>query len=109
MPKRTLQQVIDDAKAGKLIDRQECLDTLLALHSMFTRSRMVIETIADKMNNADSLFYTTRAFLGSIDSVRMERSAWMDSVPAEWLNEADLKQREITSFWDSLQPDKQKQ
>ncbi len=103
MQKRTLQQVIDDAKSGTQIDIYECRDTMLALHSMLTRSRMVLETIADKMDSPENLFYTTKAFLGNLDTVQKERAGWMDAIPSEWLNEMDIKQREITSFWDSLE------
>ncbi|MDR1716358.1 MAG: hypothetical protein LBS20_10975 [Prevotella sp.] len=103
MQKRTLQLVIDAAKSGAPVDPDECRDTMLALHSMLARSRMVLETIADKMDNAENLFYTTRAFLGNLDTVQKERAGWMNAIPSEWLNEMDIKQREITSFWDSVE------
>ncbi|MDR1883712.1 MAG: hypothetical protein LBR26_13150 [Prevotella sp.] len=85
MQKRSLQQVIDDAKAGVPVDPPEYRDAILALHTMLVHSRMMLESIADKMDNATDLFYVTRAYLGNINVVRMEREAWMNTVPAEYL------------------------
>ena len=83
MQRKTLQQVIDDAKAGLSIDPDECRDALLALHSMFTKSRMTMEILAENRDSIDAI----KAMLGDVDSVRMEREAWMNVIPSDYNQE----------------------
>ncbi|GAB6122310.1 hypothetical protein [Dysgonomonas termitidis] len=83
MCKRTIQQVIDAAKAGEAVSPDECREAMLALHSMLSYSRMVLEVIADSAGNAENLYVTTNAII-SVDLVRRERERWMNTVPAEY-------------------------
>lgn len=83
MQRRTIQQVIDAAKSGEAVNPEEYRDTMLALHSMLAKSRMVLEIIADKAGNPKDLYYTTNALI-SIDQVRREREIWMNSIPADY-------------------------
>jgi hypothetical protein len=87
MPGRTLQQVIDAAKAGEAVSPDECREAMLALHSMYTKYLMSLEAIADTMENPTSLYYITRAYLGCPEVLRAERERWMNTVPAEYLKE----------------------
>lgn len=95
MPKRTIQQVIEAAKQGDQIAVVEYHATMLALYSMLTRSRMMLETIADKIDNPESLYYTSRAFLGSIETVCEERRVWMGTIPSEWLKQMEEQQKQV--------------
>ena len=103
MQGKTLQQVIDDAKAGRLPDPEVCRDTLLALHSMLVQSRMTLEIIADKIGNVDTLYYTTKAFLGNYDVVKMEYSTWMSAVPSEYLERMNNWRKDIESVCDKIE------
>ena len=85
MQKRTLQQVIDDTKSGILLNPEECRNTILALHSMLTQSRMAIETIASCIGNETNTHVAARGLFWSLDYVRNERDQWMNSEPQAWL------------------------
>ena len=71
---------------------------------MLAKSRMALETVADKLDNAESLYYTARAFLGNIDVLRMERERWMNTAPSEYMEEMETRQREMITFYENLQP-----
>lgn len=96
MQEKTLQQVINDTIAGLPIDPEEGRDTILALHSMLARSRMALEVIAEKMDNAENLYYVSQVFLGSWESVRKDRELWMNTVPGEYLKEQETNNHQIT-------------
>jgi len=85
MKKNTLLQVINNAKSGIALDPNECRDTILALHSMLTQSRMTIETIASCIGNETNTHIAARGLLWSLDYVRDERDRWMNSEPQAWL------------------------
>lgn len=97
MPKRTLQQVIDAAKAGETVSPEECREAMLALHSMLSYSRMVLEVIADRACTPKNLYITTNALI-SVDRVRLERERWMNTVPADYLAEIEATQRKLDSY-----------
>lgn len=97
MPKRTLQQVIDAAKAGIPIPADECRDAMLALHSMLAYSRMILEVIADRACTPKNLYITTNALI-SADQVRLERERWMNTVPADYLAEIEATQKKLDSY-----------
>ncbi|MDR1716517.1 MAG: hypothetical protein LBS20_11805, partial [Prevotella sp.] len=65
MQGRTIRQVIDAAKAGEAVSAEECRDAMLALHSMYTKSHMELEVIADAMIDPEGLYYTANMVLGS--------------------------------------------
>ncbi|MBF0649152.1 hypothetical protein IR083_10000 [Dysgonomonas sp. GY75] len=94
MPKRTLQEVIDAAKSGEAVSPDECLKSMLALHSMLSYSRMQLEVISDKAGNAEKLYYTVNALI-SADQVRRERERWMNTVPAEYLEYIETTQKKL--------------
>jgi hypothetical protein len=106
MPKRTLRQVIDAAKSGEAVDPDECRDAMLALHSMLVKSRMALEVIADTMENPTNLYYITRAYLGCPEILQAERDRWMNRTPAIYLKEMDIRQQEITTFYENINHEK---
>ena len=97
MQKRTLQQVIDAAKAGIPIPAEECLNAMLALHSMLAYSRMQLEVIADRACTPRNLYVTVNALI-SADQVRQERERWMNTVPAEYLEYIETTQKKLEEF-----------
>lgn len=106
MPKRTLQQVIDTAKAGEAVDPEECREAMLALHSMYTKSHMELEIIADAMIDPEGLYYTANMVLGSGELLRQKRDVYMNRTPAIYLKEMDIRQQEITTFYENINHEK---
>jgi len=96
MQRKTLQQVIDNAKAGNPIDQDECRDAMLALHSMLTKSRMKMEILAENKDNADAI----RAMLGDVHEVRSEREKWMNTIPSVYMDNMNSMLQEMRSFYD---------
>ena len=82
---RTINQIINEAKAGTPVDPAECLYAMLALHSMLIQSRMAIETIASHLSSETNTYIAARSLLGNLDFVRMEKAQWLDSNPQAWL------------------------
>lgn len=97
MPKRTLQQVIDATKSGEAVSLEECRDAMLALHSMLSYSRMILEVIADRACTPKNLYVTTNALI-SADQVRQERERWMNTVPADYLVEIEATLKKLDSY-----------
>lgn len=97
MSKRTLQQVIDAAKAGETVSPEECREAMLALHSMLSYSRMVLEVIADNACTPKNLYVATNAIINS-DLVRQERERWMNTVPAEYLTYIETTRNKLEKF-----------
>jgi len=91
MSNRTIQQIIDDIIEGRSIDQEESTVTILALHSMLTRSRMNIETIASHIGNIHNTHTAARCLFGNLDHVRQERELWMESDPEIWLKVNHIK------------------
>jgi hypothetical protein len=67
---------------------------MLALHSMLSSSRMVLEIIADRACTPRNLYVTVNALI-SADQVRRERERWMNTVPAEYLEYIETTQKKL--------------
>lgn len=101
MQKHTILQVIDDAKSGTLLDPVVCRDTILALSSMLAKSRMTLEIIADKAGSPEQLFYAANLFLRDTETLRQERTNWMNATPRLWLIDQAQIEKEKADFINS--------
>jgi len=102
MQKKTLQEVINDLKAGKPVDSEECKNALLALYSMFTRSRMALEVVAENTEDPARLQLVARVYLHDLPTVRQERLNWLAAIPSQWLKSQDAMEKEIYSIYKSV-------
>ncbi len=82
---KTIVQIINEIKAGSDISREQYPEALLALYSMFVRSRMAMETIASHIGNETDTHAAVRGLFGNLDLIRQEKINWLTSVPPAWL------------------------